>query len=171
MAKKTAALIGDEISAPELASLCGITERRVQQLAAEGVFEKLGHGKYRRAGAGGSYADYRVKSEMDRRSDGATARDSFDVERTRRLKIQNDRDEGRLVDTDDAVDAIDMILGPVKTELLSIPARMTKDVALRRQWEDGINEVLKALAGRQTEAFEDLRSGSADADADGADDA
>lgn len=171
MPPKPAATIREEISLKELADLCNLTERRVNQLSDAGVFVKLGRGLFRRSGVAGAYADYRVKSEMDRRSDGATSRDQFEAERARKLKMENDRREGLLIETPEALAALDVMVGDLRTALSAIPSRYTGDVGERRRLEDEIDKALGQLAEKWQQIGDDLQAGRAVGDTDAEDDA
>lgn len=48
----------DTVSAPELAALFNLTDRRIRQLAAAGVIPKAGHGKYLLAEAVKGYVQF-----------------------------------------------------------------------------------------------------------------
>lgn len=171
MSRKAAATIDEEISTTELAFLCGLTERRVQQLAELGVFEKVRRGRFKRKAAAKAYTDYSVKSEIDRRVEGLNSKEQFEAERARKLKNENDARERLLIEMPAALAAIDLIFGEVRTALSGIAARYTEDVAERRRLEDEIDQVLADLANRLDQAVSFAKSGSADLTADAKDDA
>ena len=161
----------DSIGTTELASICNISERRVQKLVELGVFEKVARGQHRRHGCAAAYKDYCVKSELDRRPDGNTARDLFESARARKLKLENDVRDRQLIELSEALAEIDHIYGEVRTSLAGIPALIAEDVANRRRIEDEIDKVLTEIANRLEESVEDLRTGGNDSAADDEDDA
>lgn len=156
----------EEISVKMLARIFEISERRVQQLAELGVFEKVRHGRYKLDGAGRAYADYLVKSEIERRFDDSSAKEQVEIERARKLKLENDTRENILIETPIAIAAIDLIVGQLRTDLAGVPARASEDVAIRRRVEDAINDVLEALADRFAKAGAALRAGRDPLEAD-----
>ena len=159
MTKKENATFREEISTKKLAKLCGISARRVQQLAGEGVFSKTGHGKYKLENAAGTYKDYCVKSEMERRLSGESAKEQYDIERARKLKLQNDKEEALLVSTPDATAAIDFIFGEVLASLAGIAPRLTEDVGERRKIERVVNDIFGELSKKFEQAGTALQEG------------
>ena len=170
MKGKKSTSIPDLVGTTDLAKICNITERRVQQLVDLGVFEKVARGKHRSPGCAAAYKDYCLKCEMDRRPDGDTARDLFESERTRKLKLENDARDRELIELTETMTALDFIVGEIRTSLAGIPARIAEDVAQRRRAEDEIDKVLTELARRFTKAGVALREGGVDSLAFGEDD-
>lgn len=84
---------------------------------------------------------------------------TFETERTRKLKLENDETERQLIRIEDAVAAIDAIVGLIPAELSAVPARVTDDIALRRKIEDAIDNALNALSKRCFRAVADLEAG------------
>lgn len=151
-----------QVSSAELARVFGLTERRIQQLEAESVFENVGRGRSKR------YVLADAVQAMVRRSEiaaaeavqgASTSREMFEAERARKLKLQNDQSEALLVETPDALAAIDAIFGEVRTALAGIPARFTEDLAERRRLEDAIDTTLADLTGRLDKAGAALAEG------------
>lgn len=163
-----------KVSSAQLATVLGLTERRVQQLEAESVFTNVGNGRSKRFVLADAVQALVKKSEMDARNAApaaGTSRESFEAERARKLKLQNDQADALLVDTNDALAGIDHIFGEVRTALAGIPARATDDLVLRRQIEDAIDATLGDLAGRLDQAGTALREGRDPLEADTAIDA
>ena len=167
-----AATIREEISVKKLAAILGIGERWVQQLERQGVLKKAGHGRYHLAESVQSYIAFKVKSEVARAVPEETdAGERVKAERARKLRLENDEKELLLVQTPDAVAALDAIVGPLRADLAGVPARVTSDVVLRRQIEDAIDSVLRGFADRSAKAGADLRAGRDPLAADDEDDA
>lgn len=166
---KTAA--SETISVRALAEVLGITERWVQQLEKQGILVKVGRGRYNLAAAVQAYIAFKVESEVARAVPEETSPgERVKTERARKLKLENDEKELRLVQTPDAVAALDAIVGPLIADLAGVPARATDDVALRRDIEDAIRSVLKGLADRFEKAGADLQAGRDPLSPDGEDD-
>lgn len=154
------AAINETVSVKVLANVLGITERWVQQLEKQGILEKVGRGRYNLAAAVQGYIAFKIESEVARAAPEETSPgERVKTERARKLKLENDEKELRLVQTPDAVAALDAIVGPLMADLAGVPARATDDVALRRNVEDAIGSVLQGLADRFEKAGADLQSG------------
>jgi len=147
------------LTAVELGSVIGVSARRVQQLAAQGIFAKDGRSKYPLAASVKSYIDWKLKSEIERRDDATTADEAVKIERARKLRLENEQTERGLVPMASAVAAVDAIVGPLRSDLAGVPARVTDDVGERRAIEDAINKVLSGISDRLREAGEALRKG------------
>lgn len=147
------------LTATELGSVIGVSARRVQQLAKQGIFSKDGRSKYPLAASVKAYIDWKLKSEIERRDDATTADESVKIERARKLRLENEQTERSLVSMASAVGAVDAIVGPIRSELAGVPARVTNDVGKRRAIEDAINRVLQAIDRRLRKAGEALEAG------------
>lgn len=154
------AAVNETVSVKVLANVLGITERWVQQLEKQGILEKVGRGRYNLAAAVQGYIAFKIESEVARAVPAETSPGELvKVERARKLRLENDERELRLVQTPDAVAALDAIVGPLMADLAGVPARATDDVALRRNVEDAIGSVLHGLADRFEKAGADLLAG------------
>jgi len=152
--------VHEEISVKFLAEVLGVTERWVQQLEKQGVLKKSGRGRYDLAASVQAYIKFKVESEVARAvPEESSPGERVKAERARKLKLENDEKEHRLVQTPDAVAALDAIVGPLRSDLAGVPARATDDVALRRRIEDAIDIVLRGLADRFKQAGAALRAG------------
>jgi hypothetical protein len=74
----------------------------------------------------------------------------------RKLKLENDQTESLLIPTQLAIDAV---VGVYKSKVHSIPARVTKDVSLRRLWEQEIERVSDRIRQRCLKAVANLEAG------------
>lgn len=152
--------VHDEISVKLLAGVLGVTERWVQQLEKQGVLKKKGRSRYDLAASVQAYIKFKVESEVARAvPEQSNPGERVKAERARKLKLDNDEKERRLVQMPSAVAALDAIVGPLKADLAGVPARVTDDVALRRRIEDATDAVLRGLADRFAKAGRDLRAG------------
>lgn len=143
-----------------LGSLLGITERWVRHLETQGFIVKASYGKYDLAESIQGYVRYVRESEVDGADTPAsTSREMFEAERARKLKLENDQKEGLLVETPDALAAVDLIFGEVRTSLAGLPGRITDDVAERRRIEDVIDHLLADIADRMAKAGAALEEG------------
>jgi hypothetical protein len=136
-----------DISGQAIAAACELSDRRVQQLAAEGVLQRTGHGRYKFAGFAAAIAKSQVDGEIARRQpSNPVAAADFESERTRKLKLENDENEGLLIRTDAAMALVDWIFGAMETALSGVPAQFTEDVHERRRLEHVMDTVRGGLA-------------------------
>jgi translation elongation factor EF-Tu-like GTPase len=164
--------VHEEIGTENLAKILGLTAQRVGQLTNSGALTKLRHGRYNLADAVQSYITYKLKTESDRLARVDTTPDqAVKIERARKLRLENDERERTLVDTGNAIMAIDVIVGPLQADLAGVPASVTDDVALRRQIEHAIHSALSGFSDRLEKAGAALRAGRDPDAADGEDDA
>lgn len=63
----------DVVGTAKLAKVLGITDRRIQQLVTEGVFRKIGRGKYDLAGTVQAYIQYQIDILKAKQSTGTKA--------------------------------------------------------------------------------------------------
>jgi hypothetical protein len=145
-----------------------IGPERVRQLAAEGVLRRAEKGKYPLQPNILAYVLW-LRDEQRKAHQGA-AREEVERERARKLKNENDETERLLMRTEDAIAAVDAIVGPIKADLAGVPVRATDDILLRRKIEDAIDSVLAGLAARFEKAGADLRAGRDALEADAEDD-
>lgn len=143
------------LSNKEFASLCGITIRRVNMLVKEGVLRKTG-GSRIPADQMLRFIDYQVSLAV---SKVAREDDPLELERLRKIRLQNDETEGKLIPVEEAVEAVSVIFGPVQSEIMSIPSRVTDDVEIRKSFEIEADQAFNSLADRFKEVGSALRSG------------
>ena len=154
--------IADVVKTVDFARFVKLSPRRVQQLIAEGILPSAGHGKIDIAEGFAAFVRWRVENETGEiapAKDGAGELAGLDAERTRKLRLANDETERRLIRTDDAIAAMDAIVGQIPADLSAVPARVTSDIPLRRKIENEHDAVLNGLAKRFRQASADLRAG------------
>lgn len=149
------------------AALIDVTPRRLQQLVGEGYVKSAGRGRWSLVNVVQGY----IRSLRDANKRAAARADEDEM---RALKLREKRRvveeaERLLIPTEAAVDALEKIVGHVRAEVTSLPARMTRDPALKRELEGHANEILAGLAKRLGEAGESLRAGGVDPDPDAED--
>lgn len=139
----------------EFAEITGITHRRVNMLVKDGILQKHVSGKIT-ADQVRRYMDYQIETALAkvRKED-----DPLELERLRKIKLQNDETESQLIKVQEAVEAISMIFGPIQSEISSIPARVTNDLELRKLFEIETDISFNNLAKRYKEIGSALRSG------------
>ncbi len=82
-------------------------------------------------------------------------------ERTRKLRLANDEAERKLIPEHVFEEACDLLVGPALVDLLSLPARVTDDLRLRRLMEDEIDAIRTRHADRLERVLGDVLAGRA----------
>lgn len=165
-----------------LAKALGVSDRRVRQLAADKILPPPRGGLHDLALCKERFRAYRSSTRANgtpvqrpRRGDGGgeggEATGDLEVERTRKLRLENDETERLLIRIEDAIAAIDAIVGQIPADLAAVAPRVTDDIALRRRIEDEIDHALNALARRFAKAAAALEKGHDPLGQEAADDA
>lgn len=150
------------VSAAELGAILAsppFSDRWVRELAEKGYLVRAKYARYDLAKSVQGYLRFVRETEVKAVETAATSREAFESERARKLKLENDQRQALLVDTNDALAAIDHIFGQVRTALAGLPPRITEDVAERRRIENAIDATLADLSGRLDEGCAALREG------------
>lgn len=140
-------------------------------LADKGYVVKAGRALYELEASVQGYIRFIRDTEVKGAQDAATSREAFEAERARKLKLENDQAEAKLIDTQLAVGAVDAVVGVFLSEVHSIPPRVTQDIALRREWEREVNRVIDGINQRCRKAVGNLAAGRDPLDDAGDDDA
>lgn len=151
--------VPETVSSSVLSGILGVSDRWLRELAAEGYAVKTGRAEYHLAKSVQGAIRRVRETEVEKRVEEVSSRQLFEAERARKLKLENDKREARLIDTDDALAAIDHIFGEVRTALAGIAANATDDVVLRRRIDDAIDNALNGIADRHEEAGAALQEG------------
>lgn len=142
------------VGVTELANVLGISTRRIQQLAKEGVIPKAGHGKFNVDAARQAYKAY---------LDGAVSGGDLDSDndKARLLKAQADRAEyeaelarlkvdeqsGALIPAEEVAEAWGKLVSNVKAKLLTVPSAVAPELftsASAQEIEAGIRAAISA---------------------------
>jgi phage terminase Nu1 subunit (DNA packaging protein) len=146
-----------DVSLGELSRLLTLTPRRIQLLESEGIITKSERGKYNLRTAIVGYITF-LRDDNKNKTKTASASD-LNRARAELVKVQVEERTKDLVDAarQEALSVAGEIIGEVKSGLMSIPARVTLDVPLRRKIEEEIERVLGAVAetSRRIAAGED----------------
>lgn len=159
------------VSSARLSAVLGVGDRWLRELAEKGFLIKVGRAQYALEPSVQGYVRFIRETEVKGAQDAATSREAFESERARKLKLENDQAEAKLVDTQLAISAVDAVVGVFLSEVHSIPARVTQDIALRRKWEQDINRVIDGINERCRKAVSNLAAGRDPLDDAGDDDA
>lgn len=144
------------VSTADLAALLDLSSRRIRQLESEGHLKSGGRNRYALGPALRSYLAFK-ESTFEARTAGAV-NDRLREARAEAIEIDNIRKSDALIASARAeIDAlIDEVLGPLKADLYSIPARVTADLRIRHRIEIEIDRVLAEAAKRTEQAVKGL---------------
>ena len=147
------------ITKTALAAELKLTKGRVSQYVSAGMpvradgkldrdaamaWVKLNRSTVRNADKGATRA-----AKLAPKSESAVAAElDLEGERRRKLRLDNDEKEHRLIPDSVFEQACDMLVGPALVDLLSLPGRVTDDLALRRRLEDEIDGIRARHAKR-----------------------
>ncbi len=142
----------DHLSGERVAILLGLTTRQVQRLAREGAILRDGRRGFTVASVAAAIARRHGRADGEKRIADARA---AEIE----LRIAARRRE--LIPYEEAVAALDDVVGAVREEASGLPARITRDLALRRKIEQEVDGFLGRLSNRLSKAAAALEAGSA----------
>jgi hypothetical protein len=125
-----------------------MSQQRVAQFVRNGAFPLLENGKLDVDACRVIYI--RWLRDQSRKLGGSAAADRLLEARAAEIEL---RTAGRLEtlrarSLETVIECTDEILGPLKPDMLAIPARLTRDLLLRRQLEEAIETTFNAAADR-----------------------
>lgn len=148
MASKTAVDRSDLIPVEVAAQLLELTPERIRQLKVAGYIEYPVRGKTTIVSAVRGYVRY-LKEKANETTKTAAASRVTDA-RAAEIELRMAERKRELIPQDDALLAMDHLVGVVGKELRGLPAQITRDMVLRRQIEDKVHgaqeRIAKALA-------------------------
>ncbi len=119
----------DLITTKRLAEILGMTERRVQQLAAENVFKKFGRGRFQLADSVQKYLAYQLDLERKKYN-----KNDLSINEARRRREQAEaslkeielgKQRGELLEKSDVIRVWQKILTVLKNRLLVMPSKLS----------------------------------------------
>lgn len=162
------------VSAAELAAVLSdppFSDRWLRELADKGYLIKVGRAQYDLNKCVQGYIRFVRETEVEAAKSASDSKEEFERERARKLKLENDQTENKLIETSIACAAVDAVVGVFQNDLQSIPARVTKDVALRRELERECDRVIADINERCRQAVGNLAAGRDPLDDSSEDDA
>jgi phage terminase Nu1 subunit (DNA packaging protein) len=163
---------GPLVNTDQAARLIMKGHERIRQLAKEGWIVQGGTPQDRRYRLLDVVQGYiRFRDDEDRRANKSAASTRIQDARTREVELKNAQREGRLIELEEAVNALETVVGMFRMLLSGLPARVTRDLELRRVIEAAVNDVLARLADLATEKADALgsrRANRTSVDTDGA---
>jgi hypothetical protein len=146
-----------EVPGTVLADWCGVSPKRIDQLLAEGVVRREGKGRYKLKE--NVVSVFRWLRSDQRRSARSQADAEWRRQRAREIELRVAERERRLVPVDDAFEVVDVTIGLMRSEIGGVPARITRDLALRRQIDGVLNDVLTRVGAKLAAEADRLRKG------------
>lgn len=131
-----------------------LTPVRIRQLVAEGHIPKAARNQYNLVGLVQGYIKF-LRDE-DRRSTKNAAENSLKVARQREVELRIAVQTRALIELSEHYEIVDELLGLLIAGLSSLPARVTKDIALRRTIETECDRIRSDLSKRSEEKARDL---------------
>lgn len=122
------------VSAKELAVVLGLSVRRIQQMAQDGIITSIERGKYPLAESVKIYIDSIKKEttdEEDEKLKKAKLKSEVAIKasKARIAKLEADEIEGKMHRSDDVRDMTEDLIYSIRASLLSLPGRLSVDVA------------------------------------------
>lgn len=144
-----------EVSGPQLADLLGLSDRRVRQLAADGVVTKLDRGAYLLAASVRAIIA-KYEAEAGRRV-GAAA--ELAEEKLKTIRMKNALADRKAIDLDEALGIFDELTGLYVSSLNGLPARITSIPRERRRLDDIFDEERLRLCDQIAKKLTKLEAG------------
>lgn len=157
------------ITSSTAAKLIRVGEERVRQLVKQGWIKKLGKDSFRVLDVIHGYLDFR--DDADRRASKSAVQSRAQEARAKEIELRIAREEKTIIDTAEAIAAVDDVVGGIRADLAGLAARVTRDIALRQKIEREIDGILTAAADRFEQRASDLRTRGEVAAPDAEDDA
>jgi hypothetical protein len=132
--------------APTAATLSGVAEHlglsrtAARDLEIQGVIDRT-------AGLGACRLAY-IRHLRSRRPSGGAMQERILAAKARAIELRNAQTEHKLVPVGEAQEALDTCMGWMISELMSMPAAVTRDLALRRTMEDWIYHMRERVCSR-----------------------
>ncbi|GLI94304.1 hypothetical protein [Methylocystis echinoides] len=145
------------LSEVKAAAEIGVSRQWLAHLAAEGVFKRGRDGLYSMTEVWRAYTTW-LRSE-NRRAVRGDADTAYRDAKRKKLEMEIAIREGELIETADAIDVVDYVLGALRGDLAGVPARATRDLTARRAIEAEIDRALSTACDRLARAAEASRRG------------
>lgn len=145
------------------------SDRRVQQLVAEGWIQKDSRGRYLTVAVVQGYIRF-LKEQLKERNQN-THTNRLSDSRARSIEVKTAKDEHELVEFDEVAALVDEIAGTLRSELMGFGASMTRDTTMRKKIDAGIDAVFARTQARIVEALKALAESGEIVEADSEDDA
>ncbi len=160
---------GDLITLEVAARLLMISPERVRQLIKAGYIPRPAPGRTTIVGAVQGYI--RFLKDEERRTSKTQADSRVRDARASEIELKIAERRRDLIPREEAEASADYLVGIINEELNGLPARVTRDIPLRRKIESEISASKGRIAKALESASDALETGRDPSGADGADDA
>ena len=148
------------VSTTELATVLGLTARRIQQLAQDGTITAESRGRFRLSTAIRQYMDFikerqkkaRSEEEMKVENQILKAEADFKQAKATMAGLKLDEIEGKVHREADVIEIMDEMVYEIRTALRTLPGRLSVDVAnagtpagVKKVIQKEVNQILKIL--------------------------
>lgn len=157
MPKSTPELQPIRLGVTEIAGMTGRTVRWVQNLAKDQGIEKDGRGKYLLSSVMAALVAH-YEAILEKGAKNAAASRVTDA-RTREIELRIAERERALVPTEDAIMAIDRVVAVMNTGLAALPARLGRDMVVRRKAEVEVHAVRTKISDTLAGMADGIRTG------------
>ena len=144
------------ITVETASKLLMVSPVRVRQLVSGGYIPKASRNSYPLVGVVQGYVRF-LKDEERRTSKSATANRVGEA-RAAEIELRTAERANRVIDTEEAIAAVDEMIGAIKWGMTGLPARVTRDVALRRKLKMEIDGVFQRASERFEQSASSLRT-------------
>jgi len=132
------------ISTDQAARLLMVSAERVRQLVKAGYIPRAEKGRVLLVAAVQGYIKF--LKEEERRTSKSAADSRVRDARAAEIELRIAEKNRQLVPIEDATTALDMVLASVREEFVGLPARVTRDLDLRRTLEADVNGAFERIA-------------------------
>lgn len=145
------------IPSAQAAKLIMVTEQWLRQLVKKGYITPAGRGRYNLVNVVQGYIKF-LKDE-ERRTSKSAADSRVRDARASEIEMKIAEKKRELIPLEDAIGAMDYLVGVVNDGLNSIPASVTRDLELRRSLENTVHQTQERIAKALGSAGNAARTG------------
>lgn len=155
--------VDDTLVGPKtLAFMLDMGAVRIRQLVDEGILTKESRGQYPLAASVRAYV--RWLRDESRRAAQSAANSRFQDAKAAQIEQKIAREARKLIYLQEALETVDAICGLFRSELDGLPARATRDKALREVLEKVVFDILTRISDEMEKQAEKMTFGPAGKD-------
>lgn len=164
MARKDSEKNTYTVTTAEISEIFGISTRRVQQLAKDGVFVRVGHGQFDLPASVNSFIEYRLDDTKDEGVlDKSTEEAMWTRARRQKTELELQIMRGDLHRSEDVRRVMNDMLGAFRARILSIPSKfspqlvgLTEIPPIKMVLKQAVHEALEELSDYDPMVFYDI---------------
>lgn len=164
MARKDSEKNTYTVTTAEISEIFGISTRRVQQLAKDGVFVRVGHGQFDLPASINSFIEYRLDDTKDEGVlDKSTEEAMWTRARRQKTELELQIMRGDLHRSEDVRRVMNDMLGAFRARILSIPSKfspqlvgLTEIPPIKVVLKQAVHEALEELSDYDPMVFYDI---------------